>query len=135
MSKDIQKKVKEQIKQLEKAKKEKRDKKGFGFKWGFLFFLMVLTGLSIITVYVLKNYFSGLNPSWTQSLAVITHTKEEIIFGVNQKVYLDVINRKKDIFEQVFNREFQGYFNSIKPYNIVLQETTNNTNNKLTIPH
>lgn len=74
---------------------------------------------------ILKNYFGSAHFSWIQALDISTHTKEEVIFTLPQQIYIDILLRHKQKFDQVFTREFQGYFNTTKPYKIEIENIQN----------
>lgn len=69
---------------------------------------------------VLKNYFGAMHSSWIQSLVAVEHTANLIKLGVMQQSHIDIINRNRSKFENVFFNEFQAFFNVTKPFEIVL---------------
>lgn len=59
---------------------------------------------------VLKNYYGSSHFSWIQSLKMKSINENEVVFMLQCQVYVDIIQRNNAKFEQIFNREFQGFY-------------------------
>jgi hypothetical protein len=66
---------------------------------------------------ILKNYFNSIHFPWIESLIITSHTKEEIVFAI-EEAYIEIIRKNNDKFDQVCTREYTTYFHTEKPWKI-----------------
>ena len=69
--------------------------------------------------YTLKQYFSPIHYNWVENLSVHSHNEHEITIYVTQESFLNTIQRNHDKFHQIFQREYEMFFNTKKTLQVI----------------
>lgn len=68
---------------------------------------------------VLKGYFGAMHLTWIDGLSVVDDG-DEVVFAVTQQLHLDIINRNREKFNNIFSAQYQWSFDGQKPCKVVL---------------